>query len=544
MRTAIYARYSTELQNEKSIEDQVALCRAHAAREGLEIVQVYSDRARSGASLIGRDGILELLLAAKSRAFDVVLTESLDRISRDQQDLLGVYKQLDFNDVQIRTVHGGAVDVLQAGISGLIGQIQLVDTRRKVHRGMTGVVASGRHAGGRAYGYRPVPGQPGQLAIVDKEAAIVREIFAAYIGGQTPRQIVASLNARKVAAPRGREWVASAINGSRTRLNGMIMNRLYSGTLIWNRLRMVKDPDTGKRVPRLNPESDWKVMAVPHLRLVDQETFDAAQNRKVARGGARPHTQRKERHLSSGRLVCGTCGSNMVIKDRRNGVVRVQCSRMKESGSCSNRASYDLTLIETLMFDGLRKNLEDPALIAQFVEEYNAERKRLAADLTARRNSIERRLAQARREIDRMVDAVAKGLLEDSEVAARIPALREERKRLETELAGADTPPNVVALHPATVQRYREQVENLSRTLNNHMLEGDQGPANAFRSLVSSIIVHPKREDGTFEIEVKGKLAALLQTDVFPNARIVAGGGSRKALGVIGGSGGPFHAIP
>ena len=61
MRTAIYARYSTELQNEKSIEDQVALCRAHAAREGLEIVQVYSDRARSGASLIGRDGILELL---------------------------------------------------------------------------------------------------------------------------------------------------------------------------------------------------------------------------------------------------------------------------------------------------------------------------------------------------------------------------------------------------------------------------------------------------------------------------------------------------
>jgi len=79
MRTAIYARYSTELQNEKSIEDQVALCRAYAAREGLEIVQVYSDRARSGASLIGRDGILELLLAAKTRAFDVVLTESLAR---------------------------------------------------------------------------------------------------------------------------------------------------------------------------------------------------------------------------------------------------------------------------------------------------------------------------------------------------------------------------------------------------------------------------------------------------------------------------------
>ena len=30
MRAAIYARYSTELQNEKSIEDQVKLCRDHA----------------------------------------------------------------------------------------------------------------------------------------------------------------------------------------------------------------------------------------------------------------------------------------------------------------------------------------------------------------------------------------------------------------------------------------------------------------------------------------------------------------------------------
>lgn len=538
MKAAIYARYSTELQNEKSIEDQVALCRGYAEREGLSVVAVYSDRARSGASMIGRDGVMQLMFAARDRAFDVVLAESLDRLARDQEDLAGMWKRLNFAGVEVRTVHAGKADALQVGFGGIIGQYYLQDLAKKVHRGMSGVVRDGRHAGGRAYGYRPVPGQPGQLIIVEDEAAIVREIFAAYVGGKTPRQIANDLNARNVPAPRGQDWVASAINGSRERQNGILMNRLYAGTLVWNRLRMVKDPDTGKRVSRLNPEEEWQIETVPHLRIVDQETFDAAQARKAERGGVRPHTVRAAKHLLSGRVKCGCCGSAMVIKDRRKGVVRLQCSRMKESGKCDNRSSYDLTLIETAMFNGLRGHLENPAAIAAFAEEYNAERKRLAADLTSRRNSIERRLAQARREIDRMVEAVAKGTLEDSEVAARMPALRAERNRLEAELADAETPPNVVTLHPATVQRYREQVENLARVLNNHMVEGDKEPAEAFRALVASVIVNRKADNGGFDIEIKGKLAALLGADVFPNGRMALAANHLHPLGVKSGSGG------
>ena len=44
-RSVIYARYSTDLQNERSIEDQVALCQAYAARESLNVVEVFEDRA-------------------------------------------------------------------------------------------------------------------------------------------------------------------------------------------------------------------------------------------------------------------------------------------------------------------------------------------------------------------------------------------------------------------------------------------------------------------------------------------------------------------
>ena len=86
-RTAIYARFSTELQQDRSIEDQIELCRSHADRNGLSVVAVYDDRARSGASVYGRDGLIHLLEAARDRKFDVILVEAFDRLSRDQEDL-------------------------------------------------------------------------------------------------------------------------------------------------------------------------------------------------------------------------------------------------------------------------------------------------------------------------------------------------------------------------------------------------------------------------------------------------------------------------
>ncbi len=116
--------------------------------------------------------------------------------------------------------------------------------------GLEAVVRSGRNAGGRAYGYRPVPGKPGQLTIDDAEAAIVRRIFREFIEGATPRAIAVGLNADRVAAPRGTRWTATTINGNLARGHGLLMNELYTGVIVWNRVRMVKDPTTGKRISR------------------------------------------------------------------------------------------------------------------------------------------------------------------------------------------------------------------------------------------------------------------------------------------------------
>jgi hypothetical protein len=124
----------------------------------------------------------------------------------------------------------------------------------KIKRGMAGRVKQGLYAGGLAYGYAPVTGDPGKRVIVEAEADIVRRIFAEYLAGKSPRKIAADLNGEGVAPPRGKSWNASTINGNRQRGYGILHNEIYGGRLVWNRVRMIRDPDTGKRVSRVNPE--------------------------------------------------------------------------------------------------------------------------------------------------------------------------------------------------------------------------------------------------------------------------------------------------
>ena len=166
----IYARYSTDLQNERSIEDQVALCQAYAARESLNVVEVYEDKACSGASIMGRDGLLRLLERAREKAFNFVIVEALDRLSRDMEDLAGIHKRLSFLGIEIRAVHEGVVNTVLVGLRGLVGQLYREDNAHKIRRGQAGRVGQGLNAGGLTYGYAPVPNDPGKRMIVEAEA--------------------------------------------------------------------------------------------------------------------------------------------------------------------------------------------------------------------------------------------------------------------------------------------------------------------------------------------------------------------------------------
>jgi site-specific DNA recombinase len=263
---------------------------------------------------------------AKAGKFDVVVAEALDRISRDQEDLAGIYKRLKFANVEIRTAQDGIAGDIHIGVKGLLGSLYLKDLAQKTRRGQAGVIRDGRHNGGRSYGYRPVLGKAGELDIDASEAAVVRQIFAEYLDARSPRNIAAVLNKKGVAGPRGGVWNASTIAGSRKRMNGILQNELYAGRIVWNRQTFVKVPETGKRISRENSRDQWMTAEAQHLRIIDADTWTRVQARKKDRGGAIRRHATRPKNLLSGLIKCGCCGSGYIVGGN-DSAVRCCCAR-------------------------------------------------------------------------------------------------------------------------------------------------------------------------------------------------------------------------
>jgi site-specific DNA recombinase len=128
---AIYARYSSDLQRDASIEDQIRLCKERAKREGWRVINCYTDHAISGASLI-RPGMQMLLQDAQAGKFEVIVSEAIDRLSRDQEDIAHIYKRTRFAGVRIVTLSEGDVNELHIGLKGTMGALFLKDLADKM----------------------------------------------------------------------------------------------------------------------------------------------------------------------------------------------------------------------------------------------------------------------------------------------------------------------------------------------------------------------------------------------------------------------------
>ena len=246
-----------------------------------------------------RPGFQAMMREALQKKFDIVMAEALDRFSRDQEDTAGLFKRLTFAGVNIVTLAEGDITHLHIGLKGTMNALFLKELAEKTRRGLRGRIELGKAGGGVSFGYRIVRRlengvvSTGEREIVPEEAAIVRRIFNDYRAGASPKQIAKALNAEGVRGPRGALWSPSTIHGNPERGIGILHNELYIGRLVWNRQRFLKDPDTGKRVARANPPSEWITKDVPELRIIDDEVWQAVQTRyasvqrkwKAGRGG-------------------------------------------------------------------------------------------------------------------------------------------------------------------------------------------------------------------------------------------------------------------
>ena len=200
---ALYARFSSDLQKDRSVDDQFADCERFAKREGFKIVAKFSDRAKSGSTLFGRDGALELMLAAKARKFDVVIVESLSRLARDPEDIAGIFKRLKHAEIELHTLSDGIADNMKVGLRGIIDAEYLKGLATSIKRSQGGRVREGLIPGTVPYGYDLVPGKPGERVINPEKAKIVRRIFADYANGVSPRTIALGLTRDSILSPSG-----------------------------------------------------------------------------------------------------------------------------------------------------------------------------------------------------------------------------------------------------------------------------------------------------------------------------------------------------
>ena len=229
-----------------------------AAARGWREVAAFADRGISGAALANRPGVQTLLRQAEAGEFYVVLTEALDRLSRDREGTAHLYKRLSFHGVRLETLSEGAISELHVGLSGTMNQFFLAELAKKTRRSLVARVKSGRSGGGRCYGYEIVDGaERGLLRIGEDQAEVVRRIFKGYAGGASPKALTHALNAEGVPGPRGGTWSPSAIYGDRRAKNGILCQELYIGVRVFNRRRRRKHPDSGRRSSVLNPESEW-----------------------------------------------------------------------------------------------------------------------------------------------------------------------------------------------------------------------------------------------------------------------------------------------
>lgn len=519
LKAAIYSRFSTDLQNERSTEDQIDLCERYARREGYQVVAAYQDQARSGASMHGREALARMLSGAFSGQYQVIIVEALDRISRDMEDLAGIYKRLSFAGVKILAVHEGEATTMMVGLRGMIGQLFREDNVHKVRRGMTGLIKQGLTAGGKAYGYQPDPANPGEPKIVEREAEIVRRIFNEYDAGNSPKTICRKLNAEYIAPPRGKLWAPSALVGSKERGSGMLRNPIYAGRLVWNKVRMVKDPDTGKRVSRPNPSKDWESADAPELRIIPDVLFERVQRQLQSRSHADRDdnivVHRRPKRLLSGLLVCAACGSGMAVAGvDKSGKTRLRCSAHTNSGACPAPKSFYLDDVEEMVIASLTKELASPDQILSYAKAYMEKRHADAIHENRRRNDIEERLQAIEKDNARLLDWMLQGVGDADALASKMKAQGEEKKSLKVELAALPAGTNI-AVHPAAIKSFAQRLQDNRPKLEMalHLLDDVGELSRLIREVIQSITLD-KTEEGAITTKVTNWLTPFLVGDV------------------------------
>lgn len=486
MKAAIYTRYSTDKQS--STADQMRVCEQLAEREGLQVVARFSDEGISGGTAT-RPGYQALLAGARAGAYTMIVAEDASRLWRNMAEQSPRLAELRDLGVQVVTCnfdtrHEEAADWLGA-ILGTAGAVYRKEIGRRVRRTAEGKARAGEPTGGRAYGYTS------KREVIPEQAAIVREIFARFAGGDSMMAIAHDLNRRGIPSPgaawgrkarrRDGAWLISA-------LHAMLKNEVYTGKLVWNKRTWVRSStDSSKRKAVLNSPDRWIVHERPDLRLVDEVTWNRAQRRLTERRDLyKTGSGGKAQYLLSGLLRCGVCGAAYVISAHRP--VRYACSTYRYGGpaACPNDKNVRRDIAEEAILPPVIDRL-----LSDEVVEHCVKAMRKWASEASRAEPAE--VEAIDRELDKLQEL--SGVLSPMAIAAARRELQEQRRKLVREF----TPIVANGLFGAETA-YRETVAEMRG-----VLAGDDCAAarDALRELIGEIPLRPEGDHLVAELSAR-----------------------------------------
>jgi site-specific DNA recombinase len=483
---ASYARFSSDMQDSRSITDQQRKCRERAASMGLEIDPAleFVDEAVSGAKQ-NHEGFEAMMIAARGGAIRVVLFENLSRLARDVGVTINTLKELVYGHrVRIVSIDDGIdTEINQqwefiAVILGVQNEQYLKTLAKFVHRGQEGVVLEGLSVGDYCFGYGSVPvsdeetGRRGKnskpkkkYVIVKEHAAWVECIFTWFVEERRSlRWITRELNRNN--APKDHR--SSTPKWHHQQLSGLLSNRKYIGEWSWGRLKNERDPLTGvvRQAPRSPAEFEKWHRTLPELRIIDDSVFEKAQEllsenvcvlaetrRSDAKSGKKQgqiygatadSSERWPRHLLSGLIFCGECDHKLYVSGRMSQYV--SCPRYAR-GTCSCKTTLRRDLAESAILKEIMGRLTvDPNVVAALVQAAHTAWLDSNAARPTEEQSVRQKLADVTRRIEKLMDRCE---TEDSpELTRRLAArcterdtLRQRLAKLTASLREAATPP-------------------------------------------------------------------------------------------------------
>jgi DNA invertase Pin-like site-specific DNA recombinase len=451
---AVYARYSSDLQNTSSIDGQIRKARDWTTRNGFTIQENHRfiDEAISGTKN-NRPGLDQMLAAAERGEFNILIVESLSRLARSHVYASTVMMHLVYV-LKIRiigiddgcdTSHPGWE--LLAGIKNILNEQYIRDLGKMVRRGHIENLMQGFSSGDFCFGYKSEPAHETRLRgrnraikkryAVDEEKAIwVKRIFDWYVNENKSLQWIAK-ELTRLNVPKDHR--ATTTLWHRAIVKRILSNRKYLGIWTWGQTRSERNPITGKI--RCFPNSPEEIVQYtrhfPELRLIDDYLFAQAQellkNRENSRhwqnGTFKRYIHNQNKYLLTGLIKCGICGEIYQVGGKNSQYIC--CPNRRRGGNCENRTQLSqLTAKKVILQEISQKIMSNKRWINAIHAAIKDAIQMGTEGMSRKIKSKEHVIYELHQKIDRLLDQI--------ENAVPIPELRHRLEKRTDELRQAE----------------------------------------------------------------------------------------------------------